>query len=106
MLIIKIKPPRRHDPMNISVNIIHEDDLTWIDTNQSAAFRSRRKKLSGSTGARMLGASIYELPPGASAFPCHYHCANEELLYVLAGEGTLRLGEERVAVRAGSFIAM
>jgi uncharacterized cupin superfamily protein len=92
--------------MGISVNVIHEDDLDWIETNQGPAFRSRRKKLGGSAGARMLGASIYELPPGASAFPYHYHCANEELLYVLSGEGTLRLGDERVAVRAGSFIAM
>lgn len=92
--------------MDTRVNVIHEDDLSWIDTNQSTAFRARRKKLGGLVGARMLGASIYELPPGASAFPYHYHCANEELLYVLAGEGTLRLGEEQVAVRAGSFIAM
>jgi len=87
-------------------SIIHEDELPWIDTVQSAAFQSRRKKLSTAAGARMLGASIYELPPGASAFPYHYHCANEELLYILEGEGMLRLGDERVQVRAGSFIAM
>jgi uncharacterized cupin superfamily protein len=90
----------------ISANVIHEDELQWIDTVQSASFRSRRKKLSTAAGAQMLGASIYELPPGASAFPYHYHCANEELLYVLEGEGTLRLGDERVPVRAGSFVAM
>jgi uncharacterized cupin superfamily protein len=87
-------------------SIIHEDELQWVDTVQSPAFRSRRKKLSTAAGARMLGASIYELPPGASAFPYHYHSANEELLYILEGEGTLRLGEERVPVGAGSFIAM
>ena|ERR1700677_1925049 len=87
-------------------SVIHEDELPWIDTVQSASFRSRRKKLSTAAGTRMLGASIYELPPGASAFPYHYHCANEELLYILEGEGTLRLGDEKVSVRAGSFIAM
>ena len=77
--------------MGTSINVIHEDDLNWIETSQSTAFRSRRKKLGGSAGACLLGASIYELPPGASAFPYHFHCANEELLYILAGEGTLRL---------------
>lgn len=92
--------------MSTSINVIHEDDLNWIETSQSAGFRSRRKKLGGSADARLLGASIYELPPGASAFPYHYHCANEELLYVLAGEGTIRLGAEKIAVRAGSFVAM
>ncbi|MGH8335737.1 MAG: cupin domain-containing protein, partial [Gammaproteobacteria bacterium] len=98
--------PQEEQSMDTRVNVIHEDELNWIETNQSMAFRSRRRKLGGSAGARMLGASIYELPLSASAFPYHYHCANEELLYVLAGEGTLRLGDERVALRAGSFIAM
>jgi uncharacterized cupin superfamily protein len=90
----------------IPANVIHEDELQWIDTVQSPSFSSRRKKLSTAAGARMLGASIYELPVGTSAFPYHYHSANEELLYVLEGEGTLRLGDEKVPVRAGSFIAM
>jgi uncharacterized cupin superfamily protein len=107
MLIVNSKTQDPEKPgMGTSVNIIHEDDLNWIETSQSTAFRSHRKKLGGSAGACLLGASIYELPPGASAFPYHYHCANEELLYILAGEGTLRLADEKVAVRAGSFIAM
>jgi uncharacterized cupin superfamily protein len=41
-------------------------------------------------GARELGASVFELPPGASTFPLHAHYANEELLVVLAGRPTLR----------------
>jgi uncharacterized cupin superfamily protein len=41
-------------------------------------------------GARELGASVFELPPGASTFPLHAHYANEELLVVLAGHPTLR----------------
>jgi len=92
--------------MDVTASVIHEDQLLWIETTQSTAFRSRRKKLGASAGGRMLGASIYELPPGASAFPFHYHCGNEELIYILAGEGTLRLGDERIPVRAGSFVAM
>ena len=37
-----------------------------------------------------MGASVFELPPGASTFPLHAHHANEELLVVLAGRPTLR----------------
>jgi uncharacterized cupin superfamily protein len=92
--------------MDLTASVIHESDLDWIDSTQSPAFRSRRKKLSAAAGSRMLGASIYELPPGASAFPYHYHCANEELIYILKGEGTLRIGEQRIPVRAGSFAGM
>jgi uncharacterized cupin superfamily protein len=47
-------------------------------------------------GARELGASVFELPPGASTFPLHAHHANEELLAVLSGRPTLRTrGGER-----------
>jgi uncharacterized cupin superfamily protein len=92
--------------MDVTASVVHENDLAWVETTQSAAFRSRRRKLGAAAGASTLGASIYELAPGASAFPFHYHCANAELIYVLEGEGTLRIGDERVAVRAGSFAAM
>jgi len=54
----------------------------------------------------MLGFSLYELPPGASAFPSNFHCANEEALYVLEGEGTLRLGDKEIALRKGHFVTL
>lgn len=92
--------------MNIIASVIHESEVEWIETAQGRGFHSRRRKLSAAAGSRMLGASIYELPPGASAFPFHYHCANEELIYVLQGEGTLRIGDDKLPVRAGSFAAM
>ena len=47
-----------------------------------------------------------ELPPGKTAWPFHYHCGNEEAIYVLSGEATLRLGAERVVVRAGDYVAL
>ena len=42
---------------------------------------------------------IYEVPPGKSAYPYHYHHKNEEVFYILSGEGLLRTpaGERRVA---------
>jgi uncharacterized cupin superfamily protein len=41
-------------------------------------------------GAKGLGASVYELPPGEATWPYHWHAGNEELLVVLAGRPTLR----------------
>jgi len=45
------------------------------------------------------------VPPGATAFPFHMHCINDEALYILKGQGTLRIGDERVPVGPGDFIA-
>jgi uncharacterized cupin superfamily protein len=47
---------------------------------------------------------MFEVAPGKRAWPFHYHFANEEALYILAGSGTLRLGGEEIAVQAGHFM--
>jgi len=47
-------------------------------------------RVGAQAGARNLGASVYELEPGAVGSPMHLHHANEELLIVLDGTVTLR----------------
>ncbi len=50
----------------------------------------RAVRLGHHAGAVRLGATLYELEPGAAASPLHFHHRNEELLLVLAGRPTLR----------------
>jgi uncharacterized cupin superfamily protein len=87
------------------LNIVRQHEIPWTAAARGK-FRYRRKSFTAAAGMRQLGASLYELEPGASAFPRHYHCANEEALYVLAGEGVLRVGETEVELRAGDFAAL
>jgi uncharacterized cupin superfamily protein len=56
-------------------------------------------------GARELGASLYELEPGAAGSPLHLHQANEELLIVLAGTVSLRGPEGTQLLPAGAVVA-
>jgi uncharacterized cupin superfamily protein len=44
-------------------------------------------------GGKLLGASVYDVPPGVSTSPYHYEYGNEEWLLVLAGRPTLRTPE-------------
>jgi uncharacterized cupin superfamily protein len=53
-------------------------------------FGGLRARLGRQAGARQLGASLYELPPGLAAWPYHAHLANEELLIVMRGRPALR----------------
>jgi uncharacterized cupin superfamily protein len=48
--------------------------------------------LGRAAGAERLAATLYELQPGAIASPLHFHHGAEELLFVIAGEPTLRTG--------------
>lgn len=51
-------------------------------------------------GARKLGCTLVELPPGKRSWPLHYHAANEEAIYILEGQGRVRIGDRDVPVRA------
>lgn len=56
-------------------------------------------------GAQQLGYNITVVPPGKRAFPFHNHRVNEEMFFVLQGEGELRLGGETFPLRQGDIIA-
>ena len=47
---------------------------------------------------------VYELPPGKSAYPYHYHLKNEETFFILRGEGLLRTPEGERTVKAGDLL--
>lgn len=69
-------------------------------------FRWRRAKLAEQAGARELGASLFEVLPGAATFPLHAHYANEELLVVLSGRPTLTgLNGEPRKLETGEVVA-
>jgi len=87
-------------------HVVHEQELPWTETHQGTRVSIRRKQLGAAAKGKKLGCSLIELPPGKQSWPCHYHLANEEALYVLAGTGRLRLGEETVHVKAGDYVAL
>jgi uncharacterized cupin superfamily protein len=86
------------------VHPVNEADLEWTETTNDAA-RVRRKRLASAAGGDMLGCSLYEVDPGDAAWPYHYHTANEEAIYVLAGEGTLRTPDGERDLSPGTYVA-
>lgn len=87
-------------------NVVNQEDFDWVESAHGNKFASQRKQLGAPAGGRMLGCSLFRLAPGKTAYPAHTHFGNEEAVYVLAGTGSMRLGDERVPVSAGDYIAM
>jgi uncharacterized cupin superfamily protein len=86
------------------VTRVNERDVEWTETEREET-HFRRKKLAAETDAADLGASLYELPPGASSWPYHFHAGNEEAVYVLAGSGLLRTPDGETRIGPGDFCA-
>jgi uncharacterized cupin superfamily protein len=55
-------------------------------------------------GASLLGATVYELPPGVSVCPYHYEYGREEWLLVLAGRPTVRTPEGERELAPGDTV--
>jgi uncharacterized cupin superfamily protein len=87
-------------------NVVNETDLPWTELGHGEKFGVRNRRLGTAAGGQRLGCSLYEQPPGKCAFPYHAHFHNEEAVYVLEGEGIMRIGDKEVALRAGDYVAL
>jgi uncharacterized cupin superfamily protein len=67
-------------------------------------YQARIAMIGQRLGARKLGYNVTALPPGQRAFPFHCHHGNEEMFFVLEGEGELRYGDAVHPIRKGDFI--
>lgn len=78
---------------------------SWDAEQDRPPFTWRRARIGRQAGSKQLGASLFELPPGASSFPLHVHRANEELIVILAGRPTLRGIDNERELEPGEVVA-
>jgi uncharacterized cupin superfamily protein len=71
------------------------------DAPGDAGFAGRTAQASG----QRIGASVYELLPGQTMFPYHFHRAIEELLVVLRGRPSLRTPDGSRELEEGEVVS-
>jgi uncharacterized cupin superfamily protein len=59
---------------------------------------------SAATGLTRMGVHVRQIEPGFAGTNRHFHTAEEEWVYVLAGSGIVRIGPLRIEVRQGHFV--
>ena len=83
-----------------------EEDLKHGADGIAHVYNSTRQPLAKAAGAQKLGCSLMEVAPGGcTAFPYHAHAANEEAVYVLSGEGLMRMPAGDFSVTAGDYVS-
>lgn len=83
---------------------VNADEMEWT-TVDGGETEFKRKQLGEAAGGDKLGCSLYELPAGERSWPYHYHTANEEAIFVLSGEGTVRYDGGKAPISEGDFLA-
>ena len=83
-------------------------DGEWEAFVDRGELYSRRRRLVGTEeylgGADHLRASVWEITPGATQVPYHFHHDQEELLIVLKGRPTLRWTEGERELDEGEVV--
>jgi uncharacterized cupin superfamily protein len=80
-------------------------DPDWDAEQDKPPFVFKRARLGRQAGADKLGASLVEVPPGASPFPLHIHFANEEMIIVIEGSFRLRTLDGESILNKGDVVA-
>lgn len=79
----------------------HAPDMALEHVGKHPVFEHRRRAFAE---GRRCKVAVYELAPGKSAYPMHYHTANEEVFYILSGRGLLRTASGEKTVTAGDLV--
>jgi uncharacterized cupin superfamily protein len=75
------------------------------EPREHPGFTCRRARLGRQAGTEKLGLSLWELPAGESAYPYHWHLAEEELVVVLEGRPSLRTPDGWRELDQGEVVA-
>ena len=88
----------------IDSKVVNIDELKLEHTAKGGTFESASVRIGPLLGAKDLGYSYDVVPPGKRSCPFHSHRGEEEMFFIVRGEGTLRYGGETRKIRAGDVI--
>ncbi len=88
----------------IDAKVINIDELKLEHFAKGDKFESDARRIGPLLGAKDLGYSYDVVPPGKRSCPFHSHRGEEEMFFIVRGEGTLRYGDETRKIRAGDVI--
>jgi uncharacterized cupin superfamily protein len=86
--------------------IVNWEKVPFVERAQGERYACRIAPVGAAVGSQRLGFNITEVPPGKRPFPYHGHRANEEMFFILEGEGSVRLPGGTVKIRKGDFISV
>ena len=88
----------------IDSRVINIDQLKLESFSKGDQYQCDAVRIGPPLGAKDLGYSYDVVPPGKRSCPFHSHRAEEEMFFIVKGNGTLRYGDETRKIRAGDFI--
>ena len=88
----------------IDSRVVNIETLKLEHFSKGEQFESNSARIGPLLGAKELGYSYDVVPAGKRSCPFHSHRGEEEMFFILRGNGMLRYGDETRKIRAGDVI--
>ena len=79
--------------------VMNFDEAAFDDIEENGHYTSKRASIGIHIGAQKLGYNLTVVPPGKVQCPFHNHRGEEEMFFILEGEGELHFGDKRYPLR-------
>ena len=86
--------------------IVNLENVSFQKRSHGENFECQIAPVGAELDSKKLGFNVAVIPPGKRAFPYHAHRGNEEMFFILEGEGSIRIAGAVHRVRKGDFISL
>jgi len=86
--------------------VVNIENVPFVKRSQGERFEAQIAPVGAELQSRKLGFNVTVVPAGKRAFPYHAHRGNEEMFFILEGEGSVRIAGNTHKIRKGDFIAL
>jgi uncharacterized cupin superfamily protein len=97
-----VKPTK--ETATVKSPVINLDELELV-SHENGPFAGKYGIIGERIGAKKLGYNLTVCPPGKAIYPFHNHHINEEMFFIIEGEGMLRFGDKEYPLRKHDVIA-
>jgi len=86
--------------------IMNLENVSPVSRTHENTYEAQIAPVGAALDSKMIGFNVTVIAPGKKAFPYHAHRGNEEMFFILEGEGSIRLADGTHKIRKGDFISL
>jgi len=90
----------------MKVRIMNVESVSTVSRTHEDKYEAQIAPVGAALDSKMIGFNVTVIAPGKKAFPYHAHRGNEEMFFILEGEGSIRLADGTHKIRKGDFISL
>ena len=84
--------------------VTKKEEIKPIPFGLHPAYEFSKFEVSPRNGGNQCAVTFYDIAPGKSNYPLHYHTSSEEIFYIIRGHGIVETNDGEISISSGSVI--